>query len=450
MLPPISYRVAWLAVLAGCGVLSLLLFGTKVWAQTNRADLNKVTMSLEYKSNGGLPTWNVDVVNYPTPAPGAPNPPERAAAQRDSKLFLSTLKINLNLPTGYYFLPSSSGNAISAGGYVAKYRASIVGRASTCEGYNSSDGSQSSTFTPNTDFFDEADLVNQNNRYYRISANDRSTSAEFITSTPHKVDSDFWHQATLLTKSTSSVPGSSRFICVEAIYTKTPRSASDDTDYPVIYQYVAERYIPRESHNAGRLPQISSVNLVAPNNPAKVGDVLTIRVNFNRPVKLSSTQYTAPAYRHILPYIYVRSNKAPAGAFRSYTPYGDKVWQFDMARVPTRVTSTLEFHRTVQFGDEITSSGNYQLTTDSLAEDYTTGSQKMRIHTYGNYYIVDGETGYLPDTTPSTGTMQAQASDHPPQYFSATGVRFEPAGQDIPDYFLQIPIGRVQFFRTRH
>ena len=414
-------------------------------------------MSLEYKSNGGLPTWNTDVVDYSsfsgrdyTTAPWS-NDPAKLAAERDDKLFLSTLKINLNLPTGYYFLPSSDGSAISAGGYVAKYRATIVGRESICEGYNSSDGSESSTFSANTDFFKERDLVNQNNRYYRITNNDRSTSAEFIISQPHDVTrSGSTHYAKLLTKSTG-VSGSDRFICVEAIYTKTPRSASDDTDYPVIYQYVAKRYIPRESHStsgATRLPEITSVNFVAPNNPAKIGDVLTIRVNFNRPVKLSSTQYTAPAYRHILPYIYVRSNQAPAGAFGHETAYGDKVWQFNMARVPARATSTLEFHRTVQLGDEITTSRNYQLTPDSLAEDYS--SSKMRIHTYGNYYIVDAETGYFPDTRfPTQGTMQAQDSDDPPKYFNNWyGVTQVPAGGlDIPDYFLQIPIGRVQFFK---
>ena len=431
----VSRYTVYLLALVTVGVLALVVFGVKAWAQVPSSDRNKVTMTLTQSANPGAGRWAGTAFSPATrPTSGATAQAAWDAASTSTNLYHNRLRINLNLPTGYRFVDKdhNTGSGQSQG-LAADYKVKVVDRSQTCTNYNT-DGTENGGFGTANSFFERVIKSGTRPAKYRITGNSRSTSATYMINQDANNLGTTIHGSTLTTRPTG-VTGASQFACVEAIYKKV---IGDDN--PLIYHYVVQRFIPSDGNDAARAnPTVTNIRLSVPNDPVKIGDTATLRVTFRRAVKLLPIRNVSSALRGKLPYIRMDSS-TPAN-------YASD-WRFTMARVPSSNSNVLEFKRVIQFGDEvITGSTNaHQLSSDNLSDG---GSTKLH---FGGYYIVDAGTGYLPSIDSSASTYlqkqpyAANQSVDPDDIAWGNLDSSNPASTAsyTPDYLMQISSGVIQ------
>ena len=382
----VSRYTVYLLALVTVGVLALVVFGVKAWAQTVPAgDRNKVTMTLTQSANPGADNWAGTALTNVRPA--TPSPDTLAArtaratwdaAATSTNLYHNKLRISLRLPTGYLFVDDSFNAGTGGVGHSAAYKVKVVASRSACNAFNNNDGRENTTFGSSDAFFERVFKSGTREAHYRISGNSRLTSAEYMINRDPNNLGTVKHGAQLLTRPTG-VTATNPYACVEAIYRK---SAGDDN--PRIYQYVAQRFTP---FNTTAALKVNDIRMSVPNDPVKIGDTATLRVTFDRAVKLLAIRNASSALRGDLPYIRMKSNVTGANDAATYQAN----WRFTMARVPSSNSNVLEFKRVIQFGDEIISGDNTN--TYQLLNSHLGGGVKIHL---GGYYIVDAATGYLP------------------------------------------------------
>ena len=429
----VSRYTVYLLALVTVGVLALVVFGVKAWAQTVPAgDRNKVTMTLTQSANPGADVWaRSSALGQITSRASGTTAQQAAwdAAIISPNLYRSQLRINLKLPTGYIFTDedgnTGSGNAR---GENAEYKVKAVASRSACNAFDN-DGAKSTTFGSTSDAFFARHLQSGTRlAHYRISGSTSSTSAEYMINQDHDLSETY---AITVNWNTRSAAGN--YACVEAIY-KKPGNDNDP-----IFHYIAQPFTP----NTGSVrPNIENINMSVPNDPVKIGDTATIRVRFNRAVKLLPIRNVSSALKGKLPYIRMKSNTATATPNPTY----QDTWRFTMARVPSSSSNVLEFKRVIQFGDDVISDSDnaYQLLDNHLSDGNAT-----KIH-LGGYYIADAATGYLPITGSAganrTTVIRKRAYANPQTRGAATAGLSTGAvssASNTPDYYLQVDSTRL-------
>ena len=419
----VSRYTVYLLALVTVGVLALVVFGVKAWAQTVPAgDRNKVTMTLTQSANPGADVWA-----GPATALGSARPTSGTTAQAawdaavvNTNLFQSRLRINLRLPTGYHFVEEAGETPGTTGlGQSAEYRVKVVATSAECRAFNN-DGTKTTDTFEDDSFFERVLRSGTRPAEYRIAGNTRTTSAEYMINQDPNLSTPNTHLVNFGTRTISGVTGTGRYACVEAIYKKV---AGDDN--PLIFHYVAKRFVPNDGSSADIADvRVNAVNLSVPNDPVKLGDTATVRVTFNRAVKLLPIRNTPSSLRGKLPYMRMTRNATSA-------------WQFAMTRVPSSSSSVLEFKRVIQFGDEklAGSTADYQLLDRHLSD----GAVKIYL---GGYYIVDAETGYLPKTV--APGLEITVIRKRPLADTTGGTRlglgtYPTSASNMPNYYIQAP-----------
>ena len=441
----VSRYTVYLLALVTVGVLALVVFGVKAWAQTvPSSDRNKVTMTLTQSANPGADNWAGTALTNVRPA--TPSPDTLAArtaratwdaAATSTNLYHNKLRISLRLPTGYLFIDDSFNAGTGGVGHSAAYKVKVVASRSACNAFNNNDGRENTTFGSSDAFFERVFKSGTREAHYRISGNSRLTSAEYMINRDPNNLGTVKHGAQLLTRPTG-VTATNPYACVEAIYRK---SAGDDN--PRIYQYVAQRFTP---FNTTAALKVNDIRMSVPNDPVKIGDTATLRVTFDRAVKLLAIRNASSALRGDLPYIRMKSNVTGANDAATYQAN----WRFTMARVPSSNSNVLEFKRVIQFGDEIISGDNTN--TYQLLNSHLGGGVKIHL---GGYYIVDAATGYLPvSLDPGSASVLAGRTFIARQEYQSTqtntddtywndGTNPTASATYTPDYFYQIDAAGV-------